>query len=567
MAYYTGPSYGPKDGMAYTAVMPKDGFQYKYGEDGTRYSVPIFGKPTTPDGGGKIAKNSDPATDQEIRDAGFKYVPKQKYLQDPFNLSTPPPPPPPDGGITNTNAFNNSGNDGFSVYNPDPNTISNQNYRPNYDYRRFSEPDQSMIEMGRNQDYFYKPPPSKLQGLMSMIPGAGIARFLGNQIGGMLPTNRRGIFENELAGQGVMVNNIGQIVQGDGAYDDVSGRNVMAGYNPEKMTAKTFDDRIAEATLKMDDDGPYKQKRLDALEAAKANFLKTQKKANKIYDFEEEEKEKKKKDTIVGRYLTEKKETKAAKEAEAAQAVKLQKLKDAKAATYYTPDGTSGGGAGQGIDISNAGTQRNEGNNFQGDSGPTTQQESDYGYGSDFGFAGGGRAGYFFGGRVNYKIGGVVHPDGRKGFFKGAQADTSKGESMSPGTDASGGFRGGDNDGGASDNPPVTVVNNNPIDISTVTKSVGDYEIPYGVEALLANRGKFKAVINPDEILDKNLGAEFTYDNGPFSIGAYADMDGDKSLNANYTRNNSNYSFDLNDDGGQLKFTRTFANGGLAGLL
>jgi len=182
-------------------------------------------------------------------------------------------------------------------------------------------------------------------------------------------------------------------------------------------------------------------------------------------------------------------------------------------------------------------------------------------------YADGGRAGYFFGGRVNYKIGGVVHPDGRKGFFKGAQADTSKGESMSPGTDASGGFRGGDNDGGASDNPPVTVVNNNPIDISTVTKSVGDYEIPYGVEALLANRGKFKAVINPDEILDKNLGAEFTYDNGPFSIGAYADMDGDKSLNANYTRNNSNYSFDLNDDGGQLKFTRTFANGGLAGLL
>jgi hypothetical protein len=44
-------------------------------------------------------------------------------------------------------------------------------------------------------------------------------------------------------------------------------------------------------------------------------------------------------------------------------------------------------------------------------------------------------------------------------------------------------------------------------------------------------------------------------------------MDGDKSLNANYTRNNSNYSFDLNDGGGQLKFTRTFANGGLAGLL
>ena len=26
------------------------------------------------------------ATDQEIRDAGFKYIPQQKYLQNPFEL-------------------------------------------------------------------------------------------------------------------------------------------------------------------------------------------------------------------------------------------------------------------------------------------------------------------------------------------------------------------------------------------------------------------------------------------------------------------------------------------------
>ena len=504
------------------------------------------------------------ATDQEIRDAGLLYIPKQKYLQDPYNLSTPPPPPPPDGGITNTNAFNNSGNDGFSVYNPDPNTISNQNYKPNYDYRRFSEYDSDpsiddIKQMDINQNYFYKPPPSKLQGLMSMIPGAGIARFLGNQIGGMLPTNRRGMLENQLGSRGVLVNNIGQIVQGDGAYDDVSGRNVMAGYNPEKMTAKTFDDRIAEATLKMDDDGPYKQKRLDALEAAKANFLKTQKKANKIYDFEEEEKNKNKNKNIIKRFITKKKETKSAADAKTA-----ADAQDAQAAAVANQNKVEAY-TGQPMSDYRQSRPQSEQNYTGGDtnSNPSTPGAQD----SFSNKSGMGRTGYFFGGRVNYKIGGVVHPDGRKGFFKGAQADTSKGESMSPGTDASGGFRGGDNDGGASDNPPVTVVNNNPIDISTVTKSVGDYEIPYGVEALLANRGKFKAVINPDEILDKNLGAEFTYDNGPFSIGAYADMDGDKSLNANYTRNNSNYSFDLNDDGGQLKFTRTFANGGLAGLL
>ena len=48
-----------------------------------------------------------------------------------------------------------------------------------------------------------------------------------------------------------------------------------------------------------------------------------------------------------------------------------------------TPGGGDGGG---GIDISGAGTIRSADNDFKGDSGPTTQQESDYGYGSDAGF-------------------------------------------------------------------------------------------------------------------------------------------------------------------------------------
>jgi hypothetical protein len=49
------------------------------------------------------------ATDAEIRAKGFLYIPKQKYLQNPFNLPIAPVPPPVSGGITNTNAFVNSG--------------------------------------------------------------------------------------------------------------------------------------------------------------------------------------------------------------------------------------------------------------------------------------------------------------------------------------------------------------------------------------------------------------------------------------------------------------------------
>ena len=44
--------------------------------------------------------------------------------------------------------------------------------------------------------------------------------------------------------------------------------------------------------------------------------------------------------------------------------------------------------------------------------------------------------------RTGYLHGGVTHPDGRRGFFKGAQADASAGKgSMSPGTSGSGGNR------------------------------------------------------------------------------------------------------------------------------
>ena len=65
------------------------------------------------------------ATDQEIREAGFKFIPQQKYLLNPFEIPTPPTvnqPPPGQTGIFATDAGDN-----FSVYNMDPNRIVNMN--------------------------------------------------------------------------------------------------------------------------------------------------------------------------------------------------------------------------------------------------------------------------------------------------------------------------------------------------------------------------------------------------------------------------------------------------------
>ena len=422
------------------------------------------------------------ATDQEIRDRGIKFLPLQKYLQNPYEFPVEEEAAPVNQGIVNTNAFTGGGGDNFSVYNPDPNSIVNRDYRPNYDYRQFSEygsdPSTADIkQMDINQNYFYGPPPSKLQGLLSMVPGAGIARFLGNQIGPYLPTNRRAIFENELAGQGVRVNNIGQIVQGQGDYN--TAENIMAGYNASKIDADTFQkrrDTINNSLGKFDkynknsskfDQDKYNQMqdKLSALDASQENILGTATdRANIIYEDDEEQKKKKKKDTIVGRYLTKKKEKKAAKDIVDVEAVKAN-IKKAKAATYYTPDGTPGGGAGQGIDISNAGNIRSSDNNFQGDSGPTTQQESDYGYGSDFGFAKGGRAGYFFGGRARLQGGGGAD----MGAPEKAAERASKGYGTTPDTGSK---------SGTNDYSTITQTQNN-------DRSIRDNQNPVPKESIL----------------------------------------------------------------------------------
>ena len=65
------------------------------------------------------------ATDAEIRAKGIKYLPLQKYLQNPYELPVEEETAPVDQGIVNTNAFTNSGDNNFSGYNFDNNSFQN----------------------------------------------------------------------------------------------------------------------------------------------------------------------------------------------------------------------------------------------------------------------------------------------------------------------------------------------------------------------------------------------------------------------------------------------------------
>jgi len=116
--------------------------------------------------------------------------------------------------------------EGFSVYNPDPNmTRTSRNYVNPFPY-------DPMADFG-TPDYGYIEEPKKgLQGLFDQYVKTSIpAQLLGKGIRGlanMLPVSKAGIFQNELLGAGFMLDNTGRIVAND--YNTPEG--IMAGYNP-----------------------------------------------------------------------------------------------------------------------------------------------------------------------------------------------------------------------------------------------------------------------------------------------------------------------------------------------
>jgi len=255
-----------------------------------------------------------------------------------------PTPPPPSGGVTNI-IGQDLRSDGYNPYAPNPNV--NTNYRPNYDFRQFSEyginpSTMDRKQMDMNQEFFYGKPPTGLEQLankaINFVPYIGPIKrgveFLTGALGDKMPINRRAILENELRGSGVYTDNIGRIAIGpDGKYNTPEG--IMAGYNAAQLTDKSFDkrtdnitnslmDRASKAGLNISaadlqaivdeiaETGNYSGSLTDEdfgvknlfsnlinVNKFKFNFKNRQKKTQDIIDFQNKERERKKREKEV----------------------------------------------------------------------------------------------------------------------------------------------------------------------------------------------------------------------------------------------------------------------------
>ena len=177
--------------------------------------------------------------------------------------------------------------EGFSVYNPDPNRTRNEsNYNPRTYNKVMRDTDKFGETVMPNPDLYYT---KELEGIPGMVQGymknSLPGRLIGNAVSGLeslLPVNQRAILENELLGQGFQLNDIGQFVSDGGDAYKEDGSNIMAGYNAAKVTRQTFDKRREKAKKNMTPEGFEKFNK--ALTAAEDKFFGGSAKATTVFN-------------------------------------------------------------------------------------------------------------------------------------------------------------------------------------------------------------------------------------------------------------------------------------------
>ena len=528
------------------------------------------------------------ATDQEIRDAGFKYIPQQKYLQNPFELPENQEPVV-DEGIVNTNAFANSGGGGdnniggnlfgygTAVQPGDKSVITSgpfagqSGYYNSPNYRGGLPGNIQQKGPGRyfqydNSGKFYKDEtlqpkrelPSWMKAAMAFAPGG---TFFADKIENKMNPGYTGITQQQIdedygggggsygiAGLSDTQKQYYDALAGQGfLYDGPGGMKTLDGKNFSRVDEDTINDYFQGKIDKFGSIEGYEDylndPGINKFDPTKTNaqmrknlklIYSQYKTLEGINDFNYGKQAKEIQDEIAA--------AAAAKDKDAALAA-IKKQGEA----GYNP----------GIHGATNYGQDSEGNqSFSGES--IGAGNLGFGIGSDGGPVSN-RSGK---GRTGFKGGGM---DASQDNFSTPTFTPSPGDTGGEGGNPPGNGGNGGNGGNDSNNQVI----NNPVDISTVTKSLGKFEIPYGLEALLSNKGKFKAVLDAGDILDKNLGLDFSYNQGPYGIGFDTDMEGNKNLGLSYNKGNisayANTDFDTPSVG--FKYSKTFAHGGLASIL
>ena len=167
--------------------------------------------------------------------------------------------------------------EGFSVYNPDPNrTRTSDQYSP-YNYRQaaernligdfYSSGTEAQKLMDSYPDYYTGPQLTGIPGAIAAYAKASPVMQLAGKgldaLGNMMPVNQRAILENEALGAGIRLDDIGRVVSDGGNIN--TAENIMAGYNLAKITPETIQKRrdVINENMK---DPEQKKAKLDALD-------------------------------------------------------------------------------------------------------------------------------------------------------------------------------------------------------------------------------------------------------------------------------------------------------------
>jgi len=223
-------------------------------------------------------KAYDAFTDQEIADA-IKQAGYSLPTAD-SGTTTPPSSAAPD-------TSNQSGG-GFDPYTPNPTeTRTKDNYisspgrqadERSYVGDLYKTKTEANKMMDMYPDYYGVGPKTGIEKIMGMLPGQQLIKAVGS----ILPTNKRGIVENELLGKGFAIDDVGRFVAATPGSINTA-ENIMAGYNAYQVDAETFAKR-RETINKYMKDPVQKAAKLKALAEAEAKILGANTTAKNIID-------------------------------------------------------------------------------------------------------------------------------------------------------------------------------------------------------------------------------------------------------------------------------------------